>query len=83
MFGILLAALTAPLLAFAAPMELSKRTPGRATYFAVGLGACGQNNVASDFVSISLMAVDDAPEVTRVLTLSSPSFLLFHSRLLP
>ncbi|KIM26360.1 hypothetical protein M408DRAFT_195993 [Serendipita vermifera MAFF 305830] len=58
MFGLLVAALAAPLLAFAAPTdlakrapgELSKRTPGRATYYAVGLGACGQYNVPGDFI---------------------------------
>lgn len=54
MFGLLVAALAAPLLALAAPMELSKRTPGRATYYQVGLGACGQYNVPGDFVSIFL-----------------------------
>jgi len=49
MFRLLFAALSAPLLAFAAP-ALQKRTPGRATYYAVGLGACGQYNVPSDFI---------------------------------
>lgn len=37
MFKLLLAALAAPLLALAAPVEIQKRTPGRATYYAVGL----------------------------------------------
>lgn len=50
MFKLLLAALAAPLLAFAAPVEIQKRTPGRATYYAVGLGACGSYNVPSDFI---------------------------------
>jgi len=50
MFGFLVAALAAPLLALAAPMELAKRTPGRATYYQVGLGACGQYNVPGDFI---------------------------------
>jgi hypothetical protein len=53
MFGFLIAALAAPLLALAAPVELSKRTPGRATYYQVGMGACGQWNNPGDFVSFS------------------------------
>ena len=55
MFGLLIAALAAPLLAFAAPVQHSKRTPGRATYYQVGLGACGQYNTPGDFVSRSLI----------------------------
>ncbi|KAG8691055.1 hypothetical protein FRC11_007167 [Ceratobasidium sp. 423] len=30
--------------------NLQKRYSGTATYYAVGMGACGQNNVASDFI---------------------------------
>ncbi|KEP55574.1 rare lipoprotein A-like double-psi beta-barrel protein [Rhizoctonia solani 123E] len=30
--------------------NLQKRFSGTATYYAVGLGACGQNNVPSDFI---------------------------------
>jgi hypothetical protein len=51
MFGLLFAALAAPLLALAAPVQHSKRTPGRATFYQVGLGACGQYNNPGDFVS--------------------------------
>jgi len=52
MFRFLVAALATPLLALSAPVEMNvqKRTPGRATYYAVGQGACGSWNVPSDFI---------------------------------
>ncbi|CAG7849036.1 SubName: Full=Related to B2-aldehyde-forming enzyme {ECO:0000313/EMBL:CCA67114.1} [Serendipita indica DSM 11827] len=50
MFRLLLAALVAPLLVLASPVSLSKRTSGRATYYQVGLGACGQYNQPGDFI---------------------------------
>jgi len=46
LFFLLCAAFTA----HAAPLLEKRSFTGQATYFAVGLGACGQTNVASDFI---------------------------------
>ncbi|PVF95568.1 hypothetical protein CPB86DRAFT_569972 [Serendipita vermifera] len=48
MLASLAVALVAPLLVSAAPLQ--KRTPGRATWYHVGLGACGDYNGPSDFI---------------------------------
>lgn len=45
----LLATISALLLTTAAPLQ-KRSYSGRATYYAVGLGSCGQNNVASDYI---------------------------------
>lgn len=50
MFATLLTSFLAVQAAVAAPVNIGKRFSGRATYYEVGLGACGHTNSGSEFV---------------------------------
>ncbi|TXT07126.1 hypothetical protein VHUM_03296 [Vanrija humicola] len=50
MFATLLTTFLAVQAAVAAPVNIQKRFSGRATYYEVGLGACGHTNSGSEFV---------------------------------
>jgi hypothetical protein len=53
---------------------VQKRASGQFTYFAVGMGACGQQNTDNDFVSILpfVCSVLAQPHVEQIVALNTP-----------